>query len=50
MADKEHYAEHIRYSTELIRLTWVTLLAMAVAPSVFCLENRRLPVSSQGRV
>lgn len=28
MADKEHYSEHIRHSTELIRLTWVTLLAI----------------------
>ena len=28
MADKEHCAESIKYSTELLRLTWITLLAI----------------------
>ncbi len=28
MADKEHSTEFIKYSTELLRLTWLTLVAV----------------------
>jgi type VI protein secretion system component VasF len=27
MADKEHYTEQIKYLTELLRLTWLTVIA-----------------------
>jgi hypothetical protein len=27
MADKEHYTEQIKYLTELLRLTWLTVVA-----------------------
>ena len=28
MADKEHFTESIKYATELLRLTWFTLVAV----------------------